>query len=157
MNRQIGELASMVKALTANMLDSKEGNHQDVLNSETSPRFDMVTGVLANPMPTLNTKLPRRTPQSVYSPQMYDVMTEIHNLRTTMTNGVMQPKILQTQVPLFRANRDRYNEVGHLLKTHLLPYLNKVTEEQKLNYFQSLLRDDAIEIWQTLKIINRTH
>ena len=30
--------------------------------------------------------------------------------------------------------------------------MHKVTEEQKLNYFQSLLRDDAIEFWETLKI-----
>ena len=30
--------------------------------------------------------------------------------------------------------------------------MQKLTEEQKLNYFQSLLRDEAIEFWQTLKI-----
>ena len=30
--------------------------------------------------------------------------------------------------------------------------MNKLTEEQKLNYFQSLHRDDAIEFWQILKI-----
>ena len=78
-------------------------------------------------------------------------MTEIHNLRTTMTDGVIQPKILQTQVPLFRGNRDKYNEFEHLFKNHVRPQMNKLTEEQNLNYFQSLLRDDAIEFWQTLK------
>ena len=34
--------------------------------------------------------------------------------------------------------------------------MHKLTEEQKLNYFQSLLRDDAIEFWQTLKITTET-
>ena len=34
--------------------------------------------------------------------------------------------------------------------------MNKLTEEQKLNYFQSLLRDEAIEFWQTLKITTET-
>ena len=83
-------------------------------------------------------------------------MTEIHNLRTTMTDGVIQPKILQTQVPLFRGNREKYNELEHLLKNHLRPHMNKLTDEQKLNYFQSLLRDEAIEFWQTLKITTET-
>ena len=30
--------------------------------------------------------------------------------------------------------------------------MHKLTEEQKLNFFQSLLSDDAIDFWQTLKI-----
>ena len=34
--------------------------------------------------------------------------------------------------------------------------MNKLTEEQKLNYFQSLLRDKAIEFCQTLKITTET-
>ena len=83
-------------------------------------------------------------------------MTEIHNLRLTMTDGVIQPEILQTQVPLFRRNRDKHNEFEHLLKNHLRPHMKKLTEEQKLIYFQSLLRDDAIEYWQTLKITTET-
>ena len=38
MNRQIGTLTSIVKALTEKMSNSKEGNSQDVLNSEMSTR-----------------------------------------------------------------------------------------------------------------------
>ena len=75
MNRQIGELTGIVKALTEKKSNSMDGNNQDVLNSETSSRFDMVTGVLANTMPTPNTQLARRTPQSFHSPQIDDVMT----------------------------------------------------------------------------------
>ena len=88
--------------------------------------------------------------------QMDDVMTEIHNLRTTMTDGVIQPKILQTQVPFFRGNREKYNEFEFLQKNHLRPHINKLTEEQKLTYFRSLLRDEAIQFWQTLKITTKT-
>ena len=40
MNRQIGELTSIVRALTEKISNSKEGNNQDVLNSETSTRSD---------------------------------------------------------------------------------------------------------------------
>ena len=156
MNRQISELTSIVRALTDKMSNSREENYRDVHNSETSVRSDMVTGVLANPPPTPNTQPPRRTPPSLLDPQMGDVMSEIQHLRTTMVDGVIQPKILQTQVPLFRGNREKYNEFEHLLKNHLRPHMHKLTEEQKLNYFQSLLRDDAIEFWQTLKITTET-
>ena len=156
MNRQIGEFTSIVKALTDRLSNSREENYRDVLNSETSARSDMVTGVLANPPPTPNTQPPRRTPHSLLDPQLGEVMTEIQHLRTTMTDGVIQSKILQTQVPLFRGNREKYNEFEHLLKNHLRPHMHKLTEEQKLNYFQSLLRDDAIDFWQTLKITTET-
>ena len=134
-----------MKALTKRLSNSREENNRDVLNSETSARSEMVTGVLANPPPTPNTQPPRRTPHSLLDPQMGEVMSEIQHLRTTMTDGVIQPKILQTQVPLFRGNREKYNEFEHLLKNHLRPHMHKLTEEQKLNYFQSLLRDDAID------------
>ena len=55
------------------------------------------------------------------------------------------PKILQTQVPLFNGVREKYIEFEHLFLNHLRPHADKLAAEQKFNYFQSLLRDDAIE------------
>ena len=40
MNRQIEELTSIVRALNEQISTSKEENHHDVLNSETSTRSD---------------------------------------------------------------------------------------------------------------------
>ena len=40
MNRQIGKLTTIVKALTDKISNSKEGNNQDVLNSDTSTHSD---------------------------------------------------------------------------------------------------------------------
>ena len=73
-----------------------------------------------------------------------------------MTDTVQHPKILHTQVPLFRGNREKYNEFEHLLLNHLRQHQHKLSEEQKLTYFQSLLRDDAIEFWQSLKMTSQT-
>ena len=73
-----------------------------------------------------------------------------------MGDTITQPKILQTQVPLFKGNREKYNEFEHLLLSHLQPHAHKLTEEQKLKNFKSLLRDDAIEFWQTLTITTET-
>ena len=73
-----------------------------------------------------------------------------------MTDSVHHPKILRTQVPLLRGNREKYNKIGHLLLNHFRPQQQNLSEEQKLAYFQSLLRDDAIKLWQSLKTTNKT-
>ena len=113
----------------------------------------MVTGVSVNPVTTPKTQLPRRTPQSFLEPLIDEVMTEIHNLRTTMIDGVIQPKIIKTQVPFFFREIQR---VRTSTQQKSPAHIHKLTKEQKLKYFQSLLRDDAIEFWQTLKINTQT-
>ena len=55
-----------------------------------------------------------------------------------------------------RGNREKYNKFEHLLVNHLRPHQHKISEEQKLTYFQSLLRDDAIEFWRSLKMTTQT-
>ena len=157
-NRQIGDLTNIVLTLTNQFASvNGEGNRLNPATTSTDGRSDMVTGV-SNPRPSgSRTTPPNGTPRSDESiPQIADVMTEIHHLRSTMGETLTHPKILQTQVPLFKGNRDKYNEFEHLLLNHLRPHAHKLTEEQKLNYFQSLLRDDAIEFWQTLTITTET-
>ena len=157
-NRQIGDLTNIVLTLTNQFASvNGEGNRLNPATTSTDSRSDMATGV-PNPRPSgSRTTPPNGTPMSDESiPQIADVMTKIHHLRSTMGETLTQPKILQTQVPLFKGNRDKYNEFEHLLLNHLRPHANKLTEEQKLNYFQSLLRDDAIEFWQTLTITTET-
>ena len=157
-NRQIGDLTNIVLTLTNQFASvNGEGNRLNPATTSTDGRSDMVTGV-SNPRPSgSRTTPPNGTPRSDESiPQIADVMTEIHHLRSTMGETLTHPKILQTQVPLFKGNRDKYNEFEHLLLNHLRPHAHKLTEEQKLNYFQSLLRDDTIEFWQTLTITTET-
>ena len=87
---------------------------------------------------------------------MKDIVTEIHQLRESMTDSVTHLNILQTQVPLSRGNTENYNEFEYLLLNHLRPHQHKLSEEQKLTYLQSLQREDAIEFWQSLKITTQT-
>ena len=159
MTRQINELTNLVLALTEKISSNekpsssnREENEPNITTSnETDTRSDMVTGVpttsqLPNPPRQSTSQYPQSSAQ-----QFDDIVTEIHHLRDTMTDTVQHPKILHTQVPLFRGNREKYNEFEHLLLNHLRPHQHKLSEEQKLTYFQSLLRDDAIEFWQSLK------
>ena len=65
-------------------------------------------------------------------------------------------KLLQTHVPNFRGTKDKYNDFEHLLLNHFRPIANKLTEEDKIHFFQSLLRDEAIDFWQTITISSTT-
>ena len=159
MNKQISDLTRLVLALTEKLSSNiGERNSQSTASDKACARSDMVTGVsptnyLTNPHPTHQST--SRYPQPSAN-QFNDIVNEIHHLRDTMTDTVQHPKILHTQVPLFRGNREKYNEFEHLLLNHLRPHQHKLSEEQKLTYFQSLLRDDAIEFWQSLKMTSQT-
>ena len=163
MNKQISELTNLVLALTEKISSNdkisssnREGNDLNTSSIGRETRSDMVTGApttnhLPNPLRQSTSQYPQPSAH-----QFDDIVTEIHHLRDTMTDTVQHPKILQTQVPLFRGNWEKYNEFEHLLLYHLRPHQHKLSEEQKLTYFHSLLREDAIEFWQSLKMTNQT-
>ena len=159
MNKQISDLTGLVLALTEKISSNVgEGNKPSTVSDKACTRSDMVSGAstathLTNPNPAHQST--SRYPQPPAN-QFHDIVNEIHHLRDTMTDTVQHLKILHTQVPLFRGNREKYNEFEHLLLNHLKPHQQKLSEEQKLTYFQSLLRDDAIEFWQSLKITSQT-
>ena len=132
-NKQISDLTGLVLALTEKLSSNvEEGNNQSTASDKTCARSDMVTGVsptnyLTNPHPTLQST--SRYPQPP-ADQFDDIVNEIHHLRDTMTDTVQHPKILHTQVPLFRGNREKYIEFEHLLLNQLRPHQHKLSEEQ---------------------------
>ena len=56
----------------------------------------------------------------------------------------------------FHGTKDKYNEFEHLLLNRFRPIANKINEEDKIHFFQSLLRDEAIDFWQTITISSTT-
>ena len=56
-------------------------------------------------------------------------------------------KLLHIQVPTFKGNKSRFNEIEHLLRKHLRSYKYRLREETKLQLFQTLLSKEAIELF----------
>ena len=122
--------------------------------------FDMVTGVTEtrSTRPTSSFTNFRRyqeydsdeegdsNPRSNEERLLNAIETIPQRIKSTTTNA----KLLQT--PNFRGQKDKFVEFEHLLLNHLSPLANKITEENKLHFFQSLLRDEAIEYWQSIQI-----
>ena len=125
-------------------------------------RFDMVTGVTetcsTRPSSSFTNFRPYQeydtdeegdsTPRSNEERLLHAIETIPQRIKNTTTNT----KLLQTHVPNFREQKDKFVEFEHLLLNHLSPLANKITEENKLHFFQSLLRDEAIEYWQSIQI-----
>ena len=108
MNRQINELTNLVLALTEKISSSnREGNELNTVSNSYETRSDIVTGVQTN----ITQTNPMRPSTSQYpqssAHQIDNIVTENHQLRDTMTDTVKHPKILHTQVPLFRSNREK--------------------------------------------------
>ena len=80
------------------------------------------------------------------------ITTLLNRLQATITNH----KLLHTQVPTFRGNKDRLNEFEHLLRNQLWPFKNRLTEKAELRNFQSTLREVAIQFFQSLTISTET-
>ena len=82
-----------------------------------------------------------------------DAITTLPNkLKSKNTNH----KLLHRQVPTLRGNKDRFNEVEYLLRNHVRPFSNQLRKEAKLENFQSLLREEVVQFFQSLMICTET-
>ena len=64
-------------------------------------------------------------------------------------------RFLQTQIPTFRGTKDSLNKFEHLSKNHLHPMSHRLTDEVKLQHFQSLPREEANDFYQSLKVLTK--
>ena len=88
------------------------------------------------------------TPRSHEERLLNAIETIPQRIKSSATNF----KLLQTHVLNFRGQKNKFVEFEHLLPNHLSLLANKVTEDNKLHFFQSLLRDEAIDYWQSIQI-----
>ena len=86
------------------------------------------------------------------STQINQVVQAINSLPAILQRDVTQTKVQHTQVPNFIGSKDEINEFKHFLLNQLQPDRHRINEETKLHYFQNILRDEASESWQTLRI-----
>ena len=77
---------------------------------------------------------------------------------TTLPSPIQtnNPRLLEAQAPTFRETKNTLNEFEHFLRNHLRPMSKRLTKEAKLQYFQSLLREETVEFHQSLTIITES-
>ena len=83
-------------------------------------------------------------------------MAAITELPSRLHRTQAKTKLLQTQVPVFKEQQQKYNEFELLVLNHIRPFQNVLKEEKNVQVFVNLLRGDVIEFWQTLHILLET-
>ena len=163
LHQEFSQLKDLMMAIVSKSNNESQPSSSKGPSKPTQQQgFDMVTGVTETRFtrPTSSFTNFRRyqeydsdeegdsTPRSNEERLLNAIETIPQRIKSTTTNT----KLLQTHVPNFRGQKDKFVEFEHLLLNHLSPLANKITEENKLHFFQSLLRDEAIEYWQSIQI-----
>ena len=150
--------AMMEKIISKNEERDKQNGGSTVTSSYAVGTSNMVTGVNRTHRNHRNQfhddeydedyeDAPSNTTESALLNAIQDLLRKLQKTNT---------KLLQIHVPNFRGIKDKYNEFEHLLLNHFRPIANKITEEDKIHFFQSLLRGEAIDFWQTITISSTT-
>ena len=84
--------------------------------------------------------------------EMTQLMIAITNVSFMIQRNTQKHKLLQYQVNTVKGQEKRYIEFKNLRLNDIRPFQNKITEGEKLQFFLSLLRENAIEFWQTIKV-----
>ena len=150
---------SMLKAMMEKLLEqNEERNRQTDTNAATSSfavrSSNMVTGVNRTHRNQRNYFHDEEDEEDYEDTPSNSTETALLNAIQDLPRKLQKTntKLLQTHVPNFRGSKDKYNEFEHLSLNYFRSIANKITEEDKIHFFQSLLRDEAIDFWQTITI-----
>ena len=84
------------------------------------------------------------------------VVTAVNNLPQFLQRCATQNRLLNTWVPNFSGSKDNFHKIERLQFNHLWLHEHCITKEHRLHYFQSLLRDKTVDLWQMLRISPET-
>ena len=111
----------------------------------------LVTGVSANQQDNSHQRsssLP--PPNQMYPDDIIDKLLQSLQAATSHNSGVPRlPKAMSTTMPTFDGKTDKYEHFEDLLQTSLKVY-PIITEEEKIHYFHSLLRGEALKTFRNM-------
>ena len=170
LTHQLEELTRLVQAMTT----TRHPNHYPrtefgTTSGTATPQFDMVTGVHRTWHRRRSMTSPDSDDETTYReydrrfrpptpPEMTAPYEHLPDAITTLPSRIHpnNPRLLQMQVPTFRGMKHNFCEFEHLQKVNLRPMNRRLAEEAKLLHFQSLFREEAIELYQSLTITTET-
>ena len=134
-----------MSSLTAMMEKLLEQNSEKLTQKDAAPTTSSFTVQLSNMVTGVN-----RTQRNYYQDYEYVVYYEDssrNSAETTLLNPIQDlpsrlqksnNKLFQTHVSNLRGAKDKDNEFKHLLLNHFQLLANKITEVDKIHFFQSL-------------------
>ena len=133
----------------------------DNMGNETTSRnvsSNMVTGVSANQQENSHQRsscLP--PPNQRYPDDFIDKLLQSLQTATTHNTEIPRlPKAMSTTMPTFDGKTGKFEHFEDLFQTSLKVYPN-ITEEEKIHYFHSLLRGEALQTFRNMTDATREH
>ena len=87
-----------------------------------------------------------------YEPDGSQLINAITNVLTILQRNTQKYNLLNTRVPIFKGQKEPYNEFEYLRLNHIRSFQKKYTVKEKLHFFTSFFREDAIHFWQTIRL-----
>ena len=131
-------------------------------NPETNKNFrnvssNMVTGVSANQHENHQRSSSMPPQNQRYPDDIIDKLLQSLQTATTHNSGVPRlPKAMSTTMPTFDGKTNKFEHFEDLFQTSLKVYPN-ITEEEKIHYFHSLLRGEALQTFRNMTEATRKH
>ena len=139
------------------------GNPTDELEEVSLSRNEssnMVTGVISEPTSS-NTTHPRSSslppPNQRHSDEIIDKLLESLYATQQQTAQLPRlPKALATTMPTFDGKNEKFELFEDLFQTSLKVH-PQITEQEKIHYFHSLLRGDALQTFRNMTETTKTN
>ena len=132
------------------------GNPEPI-NNFRNVSSNMVTGVSVNQHENHQRSSSLPPPNQRYPDDIIDELLQSLQTATTHNSGVPRlPKAMSTTMPTFDGKTDKFEHFEDLFQTSLKVYPN-ITEEEKIHYFHSLLRGEALQTFRNMTEATREH
>ena len=125
------------------------GNLESSSNSR-NVSSNMVTGVSANQQENHQRSSSLPPPNQRYPDDIIDKLLQSLQTAITHNSGVPRlPKAMSTTMSTFDGKTDKFEHFEDLFQTSLKVYPN-ITDEEKIHYFHSLLRGEALQTFRNM-------
>ena len=99
---------------------------------------------------------PENRPPSQSSINMHQFLQDLQNVAQLNPRIPKMPKSLSTSMPTFDGKNEKFELFEDLFQTSLKIH-PQLTEEEKINYFHSLMRGEALQTFRNLTLNNRNN
>ena len=138
-------------------VEPKLVGNPELINNFRNVSSNMVTGVSANQHEQHQRSSSLPPPNQRYPDDIIDKLLQSLQTATTHNSGVPRlPKAMSTTMPTFDGKTDKFEHFEDLFQTSLKVYPN-ITEEEKIHYFHSLLRGEALQTFRNMTEATREH
>ena len=121
---------------------------------------NMVTGVINEPTTSNNTQARSSSlppPNQRHSDEIIDKLLEsLYTTQKQTPNIPRLPKALSTTMPTFDGKTEKFELFEDLFQTSLKVH-PQITEQEKIHYFHSLLRGDALQTFRNMTETTKTN